>query len=106
MNKHLETAVELARTSRCRYRHGAVVVYDGKVISQATNKKVGDPSKEWRRSHIHAEVAAAAAARSRVAGSTVYVARVLANGRPAHSRPCRKCLSYLRRAGVAKIIWT
>jgi hypothetical protein len=54
---HLRTAVATALQSRCRHRHGCVVVRNGRVVAKATNKRVGDVHHAWRRSHIHAEIA-------------------------------------------------
>jgi pyrimidine deaminase RibD-like protein len=106
MNKYLEKALEIAMTSKCRHKHGCVVVNNGKILATATNKKVGDPNTHWRKAHIHAEAAAASAAGSRAHGSTVYVARIAADGSPAESRPCKKCDGYLERLGVAQVRWT
>ena len=106
MNKYLQIAADVARKSKCRYRHGCVVVHNGRVISRATNKKIGDPRLEWRRSHVHAEAAAAIAARSRISGAHVYVARIGPDGKPQESKPCVKCERYLLRMGVARITWT
>lgn len=107
MNKHLARALEVAGTSKCRYKHGCVVVQNGRVIASATNKKVGDPEMGWRRSHVHAEVAAInAAGKNAVSGSVVYVARVWADGSPAESKPCKRCESFMERHGVAQVVWT
>jgi pyrimidine deaminase RibD-like protein len=106
VNKYLEKALDVAKTSKCRYKHGCVVVYDGKIVSQAANRKIGDARFGWRKAHVHAEIAAVTAAGSRASGSYVYVARVAANGLPAESEPCKKCHGYLVRAGVSKVVWT
>ena len=105
MNKYLQKALEIAKTSKCRYKHGCVVVYDGRIVSAATNKKVGDPRFGWRKAHVHAEIAAVTAAGSRASGAYVYVARVAADGSPAESEPCKKCHGYLERAGVSRVGW-
>lgn len=106
MSKHLDTAIAVAKGSKCHYRHGAVVVVNGRVISSATNKKVGDPSTAWRKSHIHAEFAALIAAGTRATGASVYIARVLADDTPAYSEPCKKCARLLQRLGVSQVVWT
>lgn len=106
MNKYLQKALEVAMTSKCRYKHGCVVVSNGRIVSIATNKKVGDPEKQWRRAHIHAEAAAIVAAGKRANGSTVYVARVSKDGTPANSKPCKKCEGYLQRFKVSQVVWT
>ena len=106
MNKYLQKALEIAKTSKCRYKHGCVVVNNGRIVSAATNKKVGDPETHWRKSHVHAEAAALIAAGSKAYGATVYVARVAADGSPAASKPCKKCDGYLERFRVAQVRWT
>lgn len=106
MNKYLEKALEIAQTSKCRYRHGCIVVSRGRIVASATNKKVGDPETQWRRSHIHAEAAAIIAAGKHAHGALVYVARAAADGSPAYSKPCKKCERYLERFGVAQVVWT
>lgn len=106
MNKYLEKALEVATRSRCRYKHGCVVVNNGKIVSTATNKKVGDPEIAWRKAHIHAEIAAVLAAGRYAAGANVYVARVTKSGKPAESQPCKKCERFLNRMGVSQVVWT
>jgi len=105
-NKYIGKAIELAAKSKCRHRHGCVVVKNGRIISMATNKKIGDPSIAWRTSHIHAEFGAIIAAGTQASGSHVYVARISADGTPVSSKPCKKCESMLARSGVAKVVWT
>jgi pyrimidine deaminase RibD-like protein len=106
MNRYLELAITTAKKSKCRHKHGCVVVRNGKILSVTTNKKIGDPKVSWRTAHVHAEFAAIAAAGTLASGSNVYVARVSADGSPAPSEPCKKCKSILGRAGVSKVVWT
>lgn len=106
MNRYLEMAMHVASKSKCRHKHGCVVVRNGKIVSSSTNKKIGDPKTAWRTSHIHAEFAAILAAGNLASGSNVYVARIAANGTPAPSKPCKKCESIMARSGVSRIVWT
>jgi len=106
IHKYLQHAIQVAHKSKCRYKHGCVAVNNGKVVAVGTNKKIGDPTTGWRKSYIHAEAAAAIAAGPKIFGAHVYVARIDRYGQPALSRPCTKCQRYLKRLGVAKIIWT
>lgn len=107
MNRFLEQALSVAATSKCRYQHGCVVVANGVVVAEATNKKIREAdSNTWRIAHVHAEEAAIAAAGSRAKGATVYVARVGRDGAPAMSKPCKRCERRLARVGVANIVWT
>lgn len=106
MNRYLAKAIDVAKTSRCRYRHGAIVVSNGQVVAMATNKVVQDQSKGWRKSHVHAEVAAIVAAGQRANGSTLYVARVNARGDARDSKPCKKCESYIEKYKIGSVVWT
>lgn len=106
MNKFLEHALEVATRSKCRHRHGCVVVSRGQVVATATNQRVGNPREGWRRAHVHAEYAALLAAGDRAYGAKVYVARVGANGQPVESKPCRKCERVLIKFKVARVVWT
>lgn len=101
-------AVEIAKTSKCRYRHGCVVVSNGKIVAVSVNRRVGNPidGNGWRKSHVHAEIGALMSAGKKAKKSNVYVARVTADGTPTNSEPCDKCLRYMKRLGVSKIQWT
>jgi pyrimidine deaminase RibD-like protein len=106
MSKHLLKAVKVASRSKCRHKHGCVVVSRGQVVASATNQRVGNPEDGWRRSHIHAEHAALMAAGEKAYGATVYVARVSASGQPVESKPCRKCERLLEKFKVGAVVWT
>lgn len=106
MNRFLLKAIDIAKASRCRYRHGAVVVSNGQVVAMATNKIVSDQGKGWRKSHVHAEVAALTAAGARANGSTLYVARVNAQGMARDSKPCKKCEGFIEKYKVGSVVWT
>lgn len=107
LNKFMLEAIHIANSSKCRYRHGCVVVSNGQIVGKATNKLVGDQSKtSWRKSHVHAEIAALNEAGDRAIGSVVYVARIRKDGTPADSKPCKKCESQLTKRKVKKVLWT
>jgi pyrimidine deaminase RibD-like protein len=107
MNKYLAKALEVAKTSKCRYKHGAVVVSNGTIVASKTNKKISAPlDNQWRRAHIHAEAAAVKAAGKYAAGSIVYVARIAADGSPTNSKPCKKCEGFMDRYKIAQVVWT
>lgn len=93
-------------TSKCRYKHGCVVVSNGRVVAAATNKKIGDPYTHWRRSYVHAEAAAIIAAGTKANGATVYVARISSDGTVTLSKPCKRCDGYMERFGVSRVVWT
>lgn len=108
--RYLKRAYELAQTSKCRQRHGAVVIQNGNVVSVGVNKDrniVNNLDESHVKAHgsIHAEVAAL----SKVAnpkGCVVYVARAMNSGVPGNSKPCPRCEKYLDDAGVRRVVWT
>jgi pyrimidine deaminase RibD-like protein len=105
-SKYMKRAIEVAAQSRCHYRHGCVVVSNGKVVAAETNRRVGNPDSEWRKAHIHAEAAALMAAGDKAYGASVYIARVSKSGVPAESRPCKKCERLINKYKVMTVVWT
>ena len=105
MNRYLEMALGVAMTSKCRQKHGAVVVKHGKVLGVGANVMKNDPrTVDWTRCHIHAEITAL-----KKAGfprkATVYVARINGKGEARFSRPCPSCAEVL--SGLrCKVLWT
>lgn len=102
--------MELASRSACNQKHGAVIVVGGRTIGLGANSSrnspdcVPDPKTQ---AAVHAEIAALkACGRSRVAGGTIYVARVGKNRQPMMSRPCVNCQKALKKAGIKKIVYT
>lgn len=106
----MKRAFEIAKQSKCRQQHGAVVIRNGNVLAVATNKDRNlvnnlDESHVKEHASVHAEVAAL----SQVAnpkGCTVFVARVMRDGKPGYSKPCSRCERYLKNAGVRRVVWT
>jgi deoxycytidylate deaminase len=106
----LERASRLAEQSDYKYRHAAIIVKNGNVISRGINSKVNDPrqvTNPLTEAGLHAEVAAVKAARNAdLNGATIYVARVLKDGSPAMSKPCERCQAFLKSCGIKKVYYT
>ena len=103
--KFLSQAVNLAAQSEHRsFKHGAILVKGGKVLSEGVNKyTIGTHGL-----HAHSEHAEENALRGKknyALGSTMYIARVASYG-PAMSKPCLRCQMLLKNAGVRKVIYT
>ena len=104
----------LARTTRAAARSdhpwqiAALVVRGASVVACATNRFRNDPlivaDKLWCASE-HAEMAALRAVKD-PAGTTMYVARVGADGTGRYARPCARCDAALAAAGVTRVVWT
>jgi pyrimidine deaminase RibD-like protein len=56
--------------------------------------------------HLHAEIAAIAAAKCDVEGMSMFVARVLRSGEPALARPCKGCQDALLAFKFKNVYWT
>lgn len=104
---HLELASQIARRSRCKYKHGAVLVKRGKVIAVSTNIRRNDPEwDDWRICSVHAEEGCLAKVGVWAHGSTMFIARVNVRGVVRDSAPCKRCAGLMARAGVVKVIHT
>lgn len=92
---------------KARYRMGAVIVGKGKeLISQAHNYYILNGEDLT----VHAEVAAIIRADKRkLKGSTIYVAgfrhRRDGSKKPLKSKPCSKCMSFIRKFEIGKIVY-
>jgi deoxycytidylate deaminase len=106
----LDLAVNVAQSSECRMKHGAVVVRGGSVISVGINKNRNHPtvvSSEHIKTHcsVHAEIDALRKVKN-AKGATIYVARVNRKGQDRLSRPCDRCHDAIRDAGIRKVVYT
>ena len=109
MRRYLEIALDLAQSSEHSFRHGALVVKDGKILSSGNNKYKANQMKISTRNHrcsIHAEEAALKQCdKNSCYNGTVYVARLASYGR-ADSKPCLRCQKILKSFGICKAVYT
>lgn len=106
-NKHLQAAIALAELSRCKYKHGAILVKSGQVIAAGVNLQIGSVSDtSWRCSSLHAEENVLMIAGTSAVGATLYVARVNKAGEPRLSLPCGRCRGKIMRAKLARVVTT
>jgi deoxycytidylate deaminase len=108
--RNLSLAKNLAKSSMCNQRHGAVIVKGGSVISTGINKFRNHPENvqpEFIKTScsVHAEVDAIRKV-SNLKGATIYVARVNKKNQDALSRPCDNCWAEIRKAGIRKVVHT
>lgn len=105
----LNIAIEAAKNSDCRVRHGAVLVKNGNVLSIGTNKMRNHPNVLGEFTKNKASYHAEAAALSRVqdpSGAVLYSARVFRNGTPALAKPCMECQTLIDSYGIKRTIFT
>lgn len=106
----LEKASKLAENSTNKYRHGAIIVKNGNIVSMGINRSVNHPDLVQfpkTQASVHAEVAALIACRkTNLVGATIYVARISKDGSQAMSKPCINCQKALIARGVKKVYYT
>lgn len=102
--KFLTKALVVAACSEHKnFKHGAVLVKDGRIISEGSNKYT--TSKIHGFGSIHAEECALRSINKDVKGGTMYIARLASYG-PAMSKPCYRCQLVLKNAGVRRVVYT
>lgn len=108
MNNYLNVAIEIAKTSKHRFRMGAVVVKGGSILAVGVNRRTNDASQEgmdWRHCSVHAEASALKKA-GYPRNAKIFVARVLKDGTtPAIAKPCFQCAALIESLG-GRAIWT
>lgn len=106
-NKSLDAAIALAKLSKCRHKHGAVLIKNGQVIAAGTNIRLQVPSDtNWRHCSLHAEEYVLTVAGNQASGSTLYIARVNNHGEPRLSLPCARCRRKIIRSKVRRVVNT
>lgn len=106
MSKYFPLAAEIADSSRCRQRHGALLVYRGQVIVAGPNLLREDPRyAEPRLCSVHAEENVLRNVDPRYAkGGTLIVVRINKSGKLLPSAPCKRCEGAIERAGINRVV--
>lgn len=104
--RFLDMAAGVALMSKCKFRHGAVVVKGGRIIGASPNIQRNDTRYVERQDcSVHAEAAALKKA-GYPRRATVYVARVARNTPTTRlSKPCARCTQLLNEL-QCKVAWT
>lgn len=109
-----QEAKEQPAASRCRLC--AMIVYKNTPISLGRNQMKSHPAMlDFGRTHhhlyLHAEIdailkAAKELTPAELSKSTLYVARVMADGSCGESKPCPGCQKAIREYGIENVVWT
>jgi deoxycytidylate deaminase len=109
MTKHFqELSRKLAEKSMFRFRLGCVIAKGNNILGVGFNDGVKtNPKSSHPFKSVHAEFDAVLSARGKsLAGSTVYVSRILKDGSLAMSRPCEHCEGMLRKLGIKRVVYS
>jgi deoxycytidylate deaminase len=114
--RFMSLAKNVARQSEFSdYRHGAILVKGGSIISTSPNKdsfcsfgaRFRNSQNQPGRATRHAEIGAILGLdRSITDGATLYVARIGKADEFRMSKPCQMCESTLRHVGIKRVIYT
>ena len=107
--KYLNRAMELARLSGQKHKHGAVIIKGGRVVSFGFNTQRNLPIDDLPSKHYtyHAEHSAIKHAQDTdLKGAKIYVARLSRRNLPALSRPCDGCMARIVASGIKEVIYT
>lgn len=91
-----------------KWKLGAVIRKGGRVMAVGWNIDKNDPLNvdgDWSACSVHAEMAALRQVND-ASGAIVYVARITPGGKIAMAKPCVRCQSELRLAGVKRALFT
>jgi len=111
----INRAIGIAMTSKCRWRHGALLAKGSRIIAWSPNILRNPSEIDYQGATWHAEIAAlreldrltgATYGFGKASGLTVYIARVNKAGEPRMSRPCVGCSDILAYRGITTRIWT
>ena len=112
--RYIEASARAAEDSEFpNYRHSAVLVRGGSILSTAFNKSNHINwankfrSKDCGHATHHAEVGTILGmAREKTTGATLYVARIGKSGELKMSKPCEMCQQVLAHVGVKKVYYS
>lgn len=105
----MDRAISVAGLSTQRFKHGAVIVKSGRVLSVGVNTgrniptNCTDPKAE---AALCAERAAIRAYGGDLSGATIYVARVGRDGKVRMSAPCVRCQHEIALHHIKRAVWT
>ena len=99
-------AIEAAKSATCRFRLGAVIVKNGKILSVAPNQKKTHPkwgSGDYKTLHAEGNAIYRAARRGvDVKGADMYIYRQGNNV----SKPCPCCSGLMAEAGIRNVYYS
>lgn len=110
MNHICERACHVAKKSGMNHRHGAVVLYNGDIISEGYNHECSEFKEQYS---VHAEVDALLKIRKLgkhvLSQCDLIVVRIgpgSLNYAMKYSLPCSKCSSFIERMGIRKVYYS
>lgn len=110
--KVLHLANKAAAKSTFRFKVGAVITKGGRVLSTGTNKIRYSKHNDRPWPSVHAEEEAIMKVLklpdglAKLAGATIYVSRITADGNIGCAKPCPACQGLIDSVHIRKVIYT
>ena len=113
MKRHFDMLYKIADAAVPvgKQRLAACIVRKRQLISVGFNKKKTHPL-QWKFSkcdeavYLHAEIDAIINAREDIRGATMYVLRVMKDGKTGLAKPCEGCARAIKHYGIKRVYWT
>jgi len=103
MQRFVDIAAQQAAKSTFRYRLGAIVLNGREITGRGFNKTKTHPKLvQYGHYTIHAECDALLRAAS---GNILIVVRLSKKGKLVCSKPCDKCMKYIKDYGIKKVYY-
>ena len=97
-------ALTVAKDSKCKQKHGALLVKGGCIVALGYNKP-RNAHLAITRASIHAEEVAIKKAKN-TKGAMLIVVRINSRGMAMSSKPCNQCQELIKSAGIRKVVYT
>lgn len=109
-SSHLDRAFRIASESSCRQKHGVVIAVGPRILAVAVNTDRNHPdvcSDPRVEASYHAEANAIRQLDGHdLKDATLYSARVGRTGKRMLAKPCERCESLIRDAGIRRYFHT
>lgn len=104
----LELAKKISeRSDHHKYKMGCVIARGRKVLGSGFNMTKTHPKSPHCHRQVHAEFMAALSANlMEIEGATAYIFRQQKDGTWAIARPCKYCMSFLKKCGIKEVIYS
>ena len=105
--EHLCLAIEQAYKSKFIFKHGAVALHKGKVISKAVNRATPERKMtKWGPASYHAEAIVCDRAHSLPIDTVISVRVSITKGNLTCALPCKNCQAIMKLRGVEVVIYS
>ena len=102
-----QKCIELAKKSTFRCRHGAVIVYNGHILSTGMNLNLfHSVTHSYNQLQtLHAEPMAILRVKNKrlLKNSSIYVCRINKHNELMLSKPCKTCMKIIKSFGISEI---